>query len=180
MSTYRSPGGPSPPPPCAVGLGGCPWVPPAGTSTLTERTSSTVPEPAQVGQGAEMVCPDPPHRSQVVTVMTEPSIPRRATRTAPPPPHVEQVFLVVPGAAPSPTHTEHSTRVRNRTSVATPKAASDKATLAVTSTSRPRRGPASVRSPPNRPLSPKTERSRSSKDPKPEKRPFRSRVSPRS
>src|SRR3972149_6038360 len=107
---YRSPRGPpfDPGSPSPASLICVPSSTPAGIGTTRWTVRRSNPRPSHCLQGDPSVSPLPPHVGHVVTLTIDPSRVWRTCRTSPFPLHVRQRTGVLPGAAPDPAQTEHT------------------------------------------------------------------------
>src|ERR671910_1375080 len=135
VTTYRSPAGPPLWP--ALPLPGTrifiPSFAPAGILTVTCRVLRTLPLPEHVRHGFSTIVPSPPHLTHGSEKAKNPWSRLRTPR----PPHSGQVRGAVPGAAPVPRQSPHTSSTGTFTRVVTPFRASLKLKLTLTVTSWP-------------------------------------------
>ena len=98
---------------------------PAGTSTWQVRLARLRPEPPQAVHLSAITLPEPPHILQVRSIIMKPPF----ILIRPVPLQVEQVLGWVPGLAPEPLQTSHTSLRVNSKVLSQPKAASSKVSL---------------------------------------------------
>ena len=99
---------------------------PAGTFTVLRLLTRTLPRPWHFWQGSVMILPLPRHLEQVRTFWMRPKGVFCTTRSWPVPLQVEQVSTLLPGFAPLPWHSGHSSSRTRLISFSQPKAASSR------------------------------------------------------